>query len=50
MPRIEIAENPDEIRKGVEVIKQAWGVMDMSTIMTHEFRKLKYFLLPFWCR
>lgn len=33
MPKIEIAENPDEIRKGVEVIKQAWGVMDMSTIM-----------------
>jgi len=42
MPRIEIAENPDEIRKGVEVIKQAWGVMDMSTIMKDLLTAIKF--------
>ncbi|MGB9815606.1 MAG: hypothetical protein ACPLVI_06630 [Thermoplasmata archaeon] len=42
MPRIEIAENPDEIRKGVEVIKQAWGVTDMSTIMKDLLTAIKF--------
>lgn len=33
MPDIMPAKNPDDIRKGVEVIKDAWGATDISTIM-----------------
>ncbi len=33
MPEIMPAKTPDDIRKGVEVIKDAWGADDLSTIM-----------------
>ncbi|MEM3325344.1 MAG: hypothetical protein QXU37_04115, partial [Thermoplasmata archaeon] len=42
MPKIEVAENPDEIRKGIEVIKAAWGVSDMSTIMKDLLTAIKF--------
>lgn len=33
MLEINIVEDPDEIRSGVDVIKKAWGAIDLATIM-----------------
>ncbi len=33
MLEINVVEDPDEIRSGVEVIKKAWGAIDLATIL-----------------
>jgi predicted GNAT superfamily acetyltransferase len=33
MPEIYPAKSPDDIRKGVDVIKDAWGAEDLTTVL-----------------